>query len=323
MRKPVLFLLALAIATALFWLRRPAPAPQKPVRETQPAPQLPQPRKELYTAPRTPIAPPRAMGISTACAQFWDGLRGLDLSQKDTHFPSAAGCELMQPTLQKWHKLYLEACKVGRTDACDEALYGYRAAVTDSLTEQVPLAEISDPRVLTDKMVARLLRENGSPADVADVAERLLQLDPDMPQAARAAAVSRLSAAQSAAGKPDDPLWKKVDEALEQEGRSIEADPRSYYETRLYAENLRYSDPERLRERAEEISKQRPELGVGPYHEAWAEFDSGHKQRAIEMLQEAIRREPGDARFRATLENLQRGDTQPFQVNLGFNITPR
>jgi tetratricopeptide (TPR) repeat protein len=292
-------------------------------------------RKELFQLPRAPIAPTPAGQFSPACVDFWNRVRGLDMSQADLNLPATpSGCDNLPGSLAKWHQAYLKAClgvaKPGdppvasgkRSQACDAALYDYRANLTEALTSQTPLKDISDSKVLTDKMVARLLQDRSDPTKVAEVAERMLEINPGMPEALQADAVSRLNAAQFAAGKPDDPRWEEADKALEGLSALKDSDPRSYYETKLYEEYLRYLDPERVRQQAEEVDREHPDLGVGPYHEAWAEFQNGNKQRAQQLLQEALHREPGNSRFQATLDELRSGEANPFVPSMGFSLVP-
>jgi tetratricopeptide (TPR) repeat protein len=325
MRKAIFFFLFLAIAAGVYrWWDRSQPAPVAPVTE-HPAIVAPKARKELYTLPRAPIHVQASATLPAACLDFWNQLRGLDMSQADLSLPATpAACDKIPAELAKWHQQFLLACASGkRSPACDAALYDYRANLTEAMTSQTPLKEIADPRVLTDKMVARLLHDNSNPEQVADVAERLLELNPGLPEAIHADAVSRLNAAQLAAGKPDDPRWQSAEKALDQMSAIKDSDPRSYYETKLYEDFLRYMDPDKELDQAEQVDREHPELGVGPYHEAWAEFQNGDKQKAQEMLQEAIRREPNNPRYQATLEGLKSGETTPFVPSLVFGITPQ
>lgn len=327
MRRPLVILILVSAIALFLWARSPTPTakPVSPAESPSDAPAasgLPSPRKELYTAPRTALTPaPGQPAPSEACLKLWNDLRGMDLAQADLALPAASGCDKLPPELTRWHDQYLQQCAGARSHACEEALYGYRAAATELLTKDVPLRDISDPKVLTDKMLARL-QSDGKAAGIAEAAERLLELDPDMPYAARASAMSRLEDAQAtAAGKPTDPHWQKVDEALDRASRGKD-DPQPYLETKLYAENVRYADPQRLRESAAEISRAHPALGVGPYHEAWAEHQAGNRERAVELLREAIRRQPQDPRFQGTLDSIKKGEAQPFQVNLSFQFNP-
>lgn len=287
-----------------------------------PASAVPTPRKEALLGARKPLAAPASAGFSEPCLKFWNDLRGMNLNQKDTALPVPTGCaEQLPPQLQRWHEAYRQSCGAARTPECDQTLIGYRAAATEELTRNTPLGDIRDRDVLADKMLARL---QGKAAGVADVADRMLDLDPSSKEAAQAASMLRVQDAKSAAvGKPDDPAWKKVDETLERASRTMGSDSRAVLESRLFAENMRYLDPDRLRDSASDVSRTHPTLGVGPYHQAWAELQDGNRARAIELLEEAVRREPNDPRFRGTLDQLRSSATsQPFQVDMSFQFAP-
>ncbi len=314
------WLVAIAVIAlaAVFLLRRHAP-PASPAPETPIAAKAEPPaaRSALITAPRKPLDVKPGPGLPESCLRFWNELRQLDLAEKNVRLPTASGCAGFPPSLAQWDAAYRANCEPAPTSACEESLYDYRAAVTELLTAGTKVSDISDPKVLTDKMIARL--HSGDSAAVAEVAERLLDLQPDT-STARAAVISRLRDAEGAAGKPDDPRWKKVDEDFDRAGN---ADPKLLLDAKLYAENLRYLDPAKLSETAGEISRRNPTLGVGPYHQAWAEYQSGNRAKALELAEEASRREPADPRFRATLEGLKRGEGDPFTVNFNFNFAPQ
>lgn len=283
---------------------------------------LPAPRKELFTAPRAAIQPAQSVVVSEACKQLWNGLRALDMSQKDRRLPSPAGCEKLPGNLGTWHEAYQRACANPTSTECEIALYDYRAAITEELTKDTPLNQINDSKVLTDKMLARLRAPQMNAAAVADVAERLLETEPNMPQAARAAVSMRIqSAASEAIGKPDDPRWKQVDEALEKASRTQEGNSRTLMEAKLISDHLRYPDPERAGQEAESLSRQHPNLGVGPFHQAWSAFDKGDRKRAEELLIEAARREP---RYGQALNELRSGSEHPFHPPLpSFQFSPQ
>ena len=244
---------------------------------------LPAARKELFSAPRAAIQPANALKLSEACSKLWNDLRTLNLSQADRRLPSPSGCDKLPPNLTSWHETYSKACAKPKSTECEIAIYDYRAALTEELTKDIPLNQISDPKVLTDKMLARLRAGQMIPGNVADVADRLLETEPNSPQIGRAALTMRIQSAEEAMGKPDDPRWKQVDEALEKAKRTGEGDSRTLLEAKLISDHLRYPNPEHTAQAADEITRQYPKLGVGPYHQAWVEFDRGNKQREHDL----------------------------------------
>lgn len=318
-----LFVAILAYGGYRYWPGR-APVPAATDSPTAAAPAempAPPPRRELFTAPRARIEPGKTMKISEACAKFWDGLRGLDMAQKDRKLPPSTACKDLPPQLSKWQSQYEQACANPASQQCEMAIYDYRAALTEEMTKDVPLNTISDPKVLTDKMLARLRADKMDANAVADVADRLFEAQPDMPQAARAAVSMRIqAAAQSAIGKPDDPIWKKVDDALDRSKQSQDPGSRGMLDSKLIADRYRYNDPDKAAQEAENVSRQYPKSAAGPFHEAWAAFDKGDKQAAMEHLRECVRRDAGCAQ---TMNEVIAGADHPFHPPLqGFNFAP-
>lgn len=322
-----------ALALILSWFLAPKPKPdiapahaEVPVKkeESAPPPAAPAARNPVYTAPRTPIKAAANAGVPETCVQFWNQLRGLDLTQKDLNMPGTPPeCAGKIPQkLQALHQNFLQGCtgaNAGKPE-CEGALIFYRAGITDYLTKDTPVADINDPKVLTDKLLARGQEQNGQPITdgkaMGDIAERMLQVDPDSRPASQALLTSRIADATKAAGKPDDKAWEQVERALDHDQRTAQqgsSEQRQSLENRLFVDTMRYPTADQLADRAADISKRYPQYGVGPYYSAWAEFRNGNKERAKELLQEAMRREPNEPRYQESWQQLQAGGNQPFQ----------
>ncbi len=319
--KAKILLPILIIGVLIFWGFSNSSSPITEEKQIAPPPPISLPEKRLYTAPRPAI--PRetvAKEFPEECLKFWNSLRSLDLATHDIQYPKGNECHSLSPEIQKWHEAYEAQCVQNQTPECEQALFSYRAALSEMATANTPLSEIRDPSLLTDKMLMKVLTPS-NPEALAAISDRLLELEPKMLHASRASLLSHLQSAEEGTGNPHHPKWKKVEEALDRASQ-LEEDRVPYLETKLFAENNRYLDPKRLREKASDVSKQNPELGVGPYYEAWAEFQSGNMGRALELMEEARRREPGDSRYASTLEALQKKEASPFRADLSFMIKP-
>ncbi|MBI1861001.1 MAG: hypothetical protein HYR96_08790 [Deltaproteobacteria bacterium] len=243
------------------------------------------------------------MSYTQGCIQFWNDLRALDTRDRKG-LPEGGRCSSIPPELTQRHEAYLKECvKSQRSDSfeCEQALLTYRVHLGEWLTQNTKLAEIHDQKVLTDKLMARL--DLHSNTKVTEVAKRLLELNPDMMPAAQALLTSALMEAQEAIGNPRDDRWSAVEEALLR-NEKISGNARQAMDVSLMVEQQRYRDPIRLREKASEVSRSHPELGIGPYYAAWAEKQNGDEVRAKELLEEAVRREPNDPRFREALRTM-------------------
>lgn len=290
----------------------------------------------LYEESRPPLPIPKTVG--RACREVWNGLRALDLAEfveyppRPGLVPSAYGCSPPNAELLRAQTEYDRVCrplarwKSSRpqsewhqaTRLCASAVISYRAAVTDFLTRGRAVASISDVRVLTDKLIATLGEDR---ADGVAVAERLLQLEPQMYPAAKAVLVSLLDdAVTRAVGKNDDPVWEKVEQALRRAQALEGAERKQLLETELAIAWMRTRDARSLRAKAEAMGVSHPELGVGPYYQAWAAYSEGDRTRAAALLTEAIRREPKQRHFQEALEKLGDRGEVPFRTYLSFGF---
>ncbi len=294
---------------------------------------------DVFNGPRlTPLAHPLLVAASPGCRQLWRTIRNADL---DRLFPAAAGPPTLPDAgrcsppdkLAPYHDQYSQLCRTEPASRsmleretqladCRFALILYRAQLTEMDTSGAALDKIRDPRVLADKLVALF---DTSPSAAADVADRMLKLDPGQTTAARASVVARFIDADENAASDADPKWLLAAGALERAAKARAAPPEELAEMGVLLTTIRYADPALVTEKAEEIDKAFPASGIGPYYRAWAENQSGRKEDAIRFLREAIKREPGDARYRETLDRLS--DTEerekagdPFQSHLTFSL---
>ncbi|MFM8269546.1 MAG: hypothetical protein ACKN9V_05090, partial [Pseudomonadota bacterium] len=94
----------------------------------------------LYQAPRDPIAVQNQEG-SPECVQFWNELRGFDLSRQQSELPDLKAmtksdkCGSVPAPLKNVHDHFNKTCGPNANSSqCLIALYFYRAALTDFLT---------------------------------------------------------------------------------------------------------------------------------------------------------------------------------------------
>lgn len=275
--------------------------------------------KEIFQAPRAPIAIENPE-VSEACKAYWNELRAIDFREltqfppKADLLPSSENCATVPQSMANIHSKLLASCQgiesayhedMSETDwkvlssQCYESLYLYRAMITDFATQQIPYAQMTDPRLVSDKLI---LRFEESPAKGKEAAKRLLELEPEMMAAKKALFISEFDDALKNASGSGDEKWLAVSEALD---RLRDSDDPEILEMRIGAEIFQYGDPDRVEQVAEEISKNHPERGVGPYNLAWAANKKGNREEAIRWVEEAIRRDPSDPRYRQTLSTLQ------------------
>jgi hypothetical protein len=335
------------ILAGLLWKFSLSRAPETPASETAPPealaravpgappPELPSPRLQaLRQGPREPLAPKAGEKVSPECVSFWTSLRSLNLDEsfrfppKAMSLPPAGPCGSPPQALAAAQERYARDCAgvqqmyrpemdqaqwMAAVSPCYMAVSLYRANLTEWLTKDQKLSDITDPKVLSDKLAARLFE---NPAGAADVAERLLELEPELYPAAKVAAVSRFLEAQTeGGGDTRNPVWNKLEDAIARMKKMNPSDPTAT-EMEIVAEIMRSQDPAGMRNRIEALREKNPALA--DYFTAWMEYKGNNTEGAVRLLEAMIAKGNQDPRVRQTLARIQKGEKDAFQMQISF-----
>lgn len=330
----------------VFFLKdRIVPAVPLPMAPAQVGPNgLPKPRplsedekrlRALAATKRPPLPEKTPEELTPECREFFNGLRDVqiakmldnarELPMKEPELlPTGKGCNDVPGPLDEVHKQYTTFCAgvskndlIAKTDdpkitMCRETMMLYRGKLTDWATRDTALKDIADMTILSDKLLANF-REN--PVAAAEAAERMLELDPTLHQAAKASMLGRLRDAASK-NNPQHPAWDRSQDSFEKVKKGESSNPNEMIEAEFMMDHMRYKDPERAVQKGSELTAKNPTSGTGPYVQAWAEVRRGNKEAARALIQEAIRREPNNRKFQETLAKGM--GERDFQIGIGF-----
>jgi len=279
--------------------------------------------------------------VDPACSALWKSLEPLDLDKNfqagpnpEKPFPTIGACATLPPYLAAAHDQFAQYCggmAQLKTPAewamaapqCQAATLLYRAKITDWNTRNVPLKEITDPKILADKLMAKF---TDNPAGSAEAAERLLEVDPKLGFAAQASAMGRFMDAQgSGTGKETDDKWDKATQAvtkmdqLRREAGQAGADAE---ELKLLISQRKNPNPTVFRDEAVKLAETNPRSWVGPYYAAWGEHLLGNADKAREWLETCARSLPHDPHCRQAKGNLASGQPHIFQSHVTIGLNP-
>ncbi len=343
--KKVYLIVVVVLTVLVLWLMRPNPeafhaaapaavpvAPADVVIAEAPSPRM----QALQRAPRQPLQVKPEDKVAPECVAVWTKLRALNLSEAFTFPPKpealtdVSGCGTPPLAVASVHARYLQDCKdmkqrfraemTGQewsqaVAPCYMAATLYRATLTDWMTRDQKLSDITDPQVLSDKLAAKIFTDPGT---AAEVAERLLEVEPDLYPAAKISAVARLMDAEGRAkGDPANPIWGKLDDRLAEAAKRNPND-RSLVELEFVSEMLRARDPRDLDAKLQTLKEKNPALA--DYYGACIENKTGNQEEAIRRLQEMIARGTRDPRIAATLDKMQKGMKDACQSTFTFPI---
>ncbi len=286
-------------------------------------PLLPQIRK----TPRVVLA----KNISKACEELWTELFQLDLrgvvegNLALDHLPRHSDChsDNAKDWLSAAWKRFEQGCtakdassseaKAENRPVCLFSLVGLRAAVTDWVTNDKSPGELSDPRLIQDKLWANLQRAD-NPMTIA-LAERLQTLEPDNALTNQALVLAQFRIAGENRLNANDPFWEKFSSTLarEEELRAVSSEEHS--RRTIYADYLRNRDPRRLEEAALDAAKRYPTSSFPAYFFAISAFESGDSPRAIQALERR-----SDPESQEALRLIKAGNPKPFRVQLSASL---
>jgi hypothetical protein len=302
---------ALVILSTLAFRKSPAPeiVPDSPTASV--SKKLPTPNAEERKTAPIPVPPKIALSdISQECRALWEDLQSRDFSEPPTDLKNGTDCQAPK-LLAMFHRDYLEQCgfkpiptKSKRAvvkptaESCVASAIQYRLRANDFLTQNQPLAEITDLDLLKDKLVSQ---SEQNPVRAAEVAERLLTLDSNNIEAAKASFMGRFVDFQT---NPKDPeKMKNAERALEVLKRQPDSGTAEIAEMEMTL--LVFKGKENGREKflslAADTAQKFPQSGIGPYNQAVGAFLDQNKEQSILHLKEAIRREPHNIRYLESL----------------------
>lgn len=198
----------------------------------------------------------------------------------------------------------------------------YRSLANSYLQRNIPIRDITDVKLLTDRLVASLAEK--SPYETIETLDRLEQLVPDVKETSRARATAYLSIAIDEAlkeGKVSPATRQELARSVQlaKENSSSKGQDDDLIEVDLYSSYVIDRHAGRLMERALEMREKYPQSGVPEQFLAIASFKKGNKAESIEHLRryQAL---TGDPRTSDTIARIQRGDKSPFEIELRQSI---
>jgi hypothetical protein len=294
--KRIILLLGI-VGTIFYWFSSPRPSTVRRGAPPEISSTSCKPFSPLIAAPRKMISVPNPETVSPDCTALWTSLQSLDLEdtfkEGSVSFPEKSSCQPKPPILEKAHEAFVTECRdfahsggeptsVAR-DRCLSATLSYRAKITDWLTRELPVTEISDPKILADKLIVRFGED---PYEASEIAERLHEIQPDYYPATKALLISRfLKASQD----PDSPvLGEQEAEALRWAREAAPTDEEVGYLD--IARSMRTRRAEDLFSAADRLERVTPGSPAAPYARSYAEFEEGDAPSAVRDLKETAQR---------------------------------
>lgn len=321
MKTAIGIILTIAVLAALYLSQRAKDSPTaqpadlgvpEPIATQSPPHALNQ--KRVYQAPREVLIPENP-SLSGACRNFWQEIMTLDLSDarifnEPSRLPSTKGCMAITE-FQALQKSYEADClaSAGQTmteanqQKCQFALFYFRANLHDFFTKDLRVDQISDPTVLIDKLFARFLK---NPLNAVEVADRLVELQPDYYPAAQAQVLAKLVNHLNAGKKivADSPEIAEISAGLEKLSRMKPNDPQNA-EIDILLASLVDENTKQVKRKAAEMMEHDPHSATAAYYLAWSEYKSGDPVKGAEWLKRSAELAPNDPRIKATIERVK------------------
>lgn len=298
--------------------------------------------KPIFQRPRTRLGPKAEGEADALCKEFWGELLSMDMEQIQSFPPRTdklslgKGCSKPVTFLQPYHQAFLQACgafevlEPGDRDEqkwnqefgpCLTSLYVYRSALTAWSYKDTPLEKIADPTVLADKMIMAFFGLNTEPGELAQTAERLQELEPDLIAAKKAALIAYALQAIGKKGSESELAWENFDRTKDKLGDTEDSDIEKLDFLKMAYTGAPLVD---IDQKAALFSREHLDSGWGPYMQGYVANKRGNRADAIRFVQEARMRENRpeyDAASHALSSDKGSGEVKgAFQVNASANF---
>lgn len=277
--------------------------------------------KTLLNEPRPPVVEPQLVKVSSSCSKVWDQIQSLTTSDfENLKFPSISACQNVPAEFSVVTMKYIDACKKLNEGAvltdreksdCRAALYTYRATITDYNTREENIDQISDLRVLIDKLISSFNAGVDPDTDrILRVAERIHRLEPDLYEPMKAIVVAKFDPIFK--GERDPVRLADTFAAIEKAAAEAEefntADP-DLWEAKFLARSRLGQDLDRADQVVDDMRRVKGLEGLSDYFQAGIEWRRGNAELAASLLDRALKRDPKNERYLATQEKMK--DAKP------------
>ncbi len=259
----------------------------------------------------------KADPISPECRTQWKLLNDLNL-QRYLDNPESLPAELavnkqcnnLPKSFATPTEMLKNGCKPGDASAplksrelqhqtCYQALVIYRAMIADFDSQNLSADQISDPRLLSDKLIANLFKNL---TDGLPYAERLLVIEPNFAPAAKIAAVLQLVSADTKTGIG---TMETAKSSLERAERLDNSDPRFYSMLRDSVEMAAADSVAMQIEVAKKQAHAQEGTANAAFLSSFVAFKEGRLAEASQRLADALRADPNNIDYQATQKELQ------------------
>jgi tetratricopeptide (TPR) repeat protein len=221
-------------------------------------------------------------------------------------------CNNLPAYLTEAQKLFASTCGVETntniTDACASALFLYRSLITNFATRDTDPKDINDPKILFEKIYAKLSQSEIDFESITPLTDRYLELEPDSKEVQRIALLAKLFELESNSNNQKDNALKTELEAIfdKYSDQSTTSDPK-VLELGIYLRTNGFTDAQSLLNESQKIITTRPEFSdLGYYLRSSVLWRDGKKTEALEEVQKALALKPKDPRYLETFNKLKK-----------------
>jgi tetratricopeptide (TPR) repeat protein len=233
--------------------------------------------------------------------------------------PMAILLQTMQNACEGWKR---EPSPEG-TDQCRRAIVQFQSELTEWQTRTVSIEDITNKRVLAQKIIARF--RNGS-EEAAKSAERLLQLDPLNKAAAKAAILSHFVVAYKNRREPSsEGAWNQYSRAV-QRLRDLGGDEEYFLSETGIVASFFNGNLQGLDDKIRKFQQKFPTRGQPFFFGGLQKAQQGKRREAIALLKKAVSNEPNNINYSQSLKRLNSttdGDSlaDAFGISFSYNLS--
>ena len=277
----------------------------------------------------------------TDCLALWTAIENYSFSIAFTEYsteaiPSIPACKKIPGPIRQVHQNLETACapfmgkqkaeipKEQRDDlySCQTLLLFYRGAIRDWATRDVNVQTSTDLRLLMDKLLSAISQSN--PSAIEKVAERMHELEPNFYEPIKALVIAKIISVVSIADeRQKSEAFLRLERQL-QEAKDFGIYDPELIQAEVILKSRGFQDYDAVKLEGQRIANEFPERGLGDYAISSALYHQKNFDGAREHLLLAIKKEPGNQQFKATLKELEANPGNPdlkiYKISMGFRL---
>lgn len=288
-------------------------------------------KEALIEEPREVVEEaPAQNAISEECQNLWNRILTEKVDRNAQNFvpPDLSVCKNVPAEFNAATQEFEEACRaVGLSESqkqnCFSKYLVYRATISDWQTRDQKIEEISDEKLLLDKLLSSFSSKDMKRA--LELAERLHEKLPDFYEPMKAILAAKMMIFASSETAKDEAAMDETIQSLErtlQRAEEFQQNDVELVDMRAFVDTRGFKDLDKLQNFVEDLRARGAPSELVAYYDAARAWRMNEKDRAKEIVDQALQVTPQNARLAQLKEDMatKKPGEPVFSFSINFNF---